>query len=563
MRFFNFFKNNRKKAEEVKPTETTPTKEKIWPYTFGRINEQEKVKKDNQAALNKMSQDIESYLEQIGFNRRGIINDSMGGDFSLKYDLISSSSLCNDILSYTALPPRLLNILSKNSLINLVISTMAREAARDLPDIEIYTLDEEKNLNYKDDLIKINERINHALRVNNISKLLYDVISDAKTYGVVTVLKVPVNEKMEASYWRSPFNLDSVRNRTDIEFKLITPDKMFPTFVSDDGVLPYNNLDPTEEPTYWNITFDNQEITVHKSHFIRVIEGRVSGDEALRYRHRGISLVETLAPICSNLEDAEKLRKHLMMLKGILVVKFSDDDLQRYDNYSCYPGGSSYNHPVNEIMSSFSSAVDGATVKHKMLPLFGDMTVENRDVSLADVSENIESLYRRLAALASLPVSIFGLTPPRGLNDTGAVEADGSRRAIESNQSSILYPVILEIAAIYAQIAIKDIKISGIYASDISYNINFKPANAPTEAEEAEIRSRIIDDLVKLHSSGLLSDADAIVSLQKAIPLTFDHLSPPEEQTLEQALEEAELSESEEMNKMLNRPRSNFDEEDR
>ncbi len=488
-----------------------------------------KQQKQQEELFKRIDLNIENYKNKI-LGIKSPINDGLKDIFrgSCSNNHIN---LCTSILENTALPPQVQRLLSQDRLISLILNTISNEASRDIPTIEVNFRLDENNKTFSNELANINKDLKSRLLDNNISSMLKDIVLTSKIYGVVNLLKKPKTVK-SAEYWKLPFNIDSVTDNS-VDFVFLSPEELSPALDFDSNDIFYKNKGLYDEIEYWRINnlFDEsgQELVVHKSHLIRVMESKVYREDLLRYQYRGQSLVDKLAPICANIQELEKVRSHLIKLKGILVVKFPLDLVNKSLKANCNsisPVSYPTNYRFENVINNFSKLMDTSTARSKMIAVMEGMDVSNVDVALTDVHSNIESYYRTLSALSSLPVSTLGLTPPRGLNDTGAVEADGSRRAIESNQKNILTPALLGIIEVMLQETITALNLNNkILIDDLSFTIFFKANNAPTELEEAEVASKWIQSTASALDSGIITAEEGRQALQKAIPAMFDHLS--------------------------------------
>lgn len=471
--------------------------------------------------IKKMRQKDNEYLESLyHFNDK--INDSIHG---LKGSNEISIDPCVADVYQNYKSYQELSILAQGPLMSMIVKTISNEAARELPNIDFVFVDERKNLLFEEELQLLRSKFEYKVNSANLPTMLKKYIKYSKIFGVVNILKKP-KKQLKKQYWKNPFNIDAVDS--DIEFVLLDTDRMRPFLGVIEGITLFNAVDDHQEPEYWQIPINEEMVIVHKTHLIRVVEEEVFGRDCIRRRYRGVSLVESLSPLTQSIREAEKMRLHCLHLQGILAVHFPTEMVQDQARVDCSglgEGESLHPYDVSRMLAGYFSIMDTSVAKAKMIPLLGDMSIENVNVSLSEVNANIESLYYRLAAQSTLPVSYFGLVPPRGLNDSGAVEADGSRRAIESNQNTILRPILHDILKIFLQETMNELGLNHQFlVQDFYISINFKPANATTAVDESTIIKNDADTVISLYQAGAISADSLREFLMKRHEGVFDHL---------------------------------------
>lgn len=440
------------------------------------------------------------------------ISDSIDG---LKGNATAMEGLlgCASVLEFTALPPSILRLMAQDPLVGLAIETLANQASRDLPTISVYSL---KNYSPdQKDYTYLNEFVYNKLVERRTLNLLREAVLQSKTYGVVNILRMP-NEKKDESYWAAPFNIESIGIDSEIFFEMIIPDNIYPYYDMDTTDIIY------EEPNYWKVRYKGEYLIVHKTHLIRVVETPQYGTEMVRYQYRGRSLVESIYPISKTIGNLEKKRSHLVLIKGVVAINIPDKTITSFNRMSC-SDGNQISRSFKSVVSRLSEMMNTTVARSNLIALPEGAELKNIDISLSDVNDNIDSYYRRLAALSSLPLSTLGLTPPRGINDSGAVEADGSRRAIETNQSIILRPILIDIVKIYAKQGLRFIKEINEPIDDLGFDIEFQANDAPTATEEADRAAKWVETISNLVDRKIITKQSALEILTTQITVAFDN----------------------------------------
>lgn len=441
----------------------------------------------------------------------------------LKSALRSSSRCSNRVFT----PSELRRYAVSNNFIALAIRTISNEAARDAPSVEISFVDETRKQENAQNLIDLMQEVDFKLNKNNILNQLKLYVRQSKVFGSVLILKLP-KYNTDAEYWKNPFNIESIETDNSMEFKLLDPEDFRPYFNEVQGTI-YSVNDIYDEPEYWQVTLRGRPLVVHKSHLIRLVEEPVSREELFRFNHSGVSLVSNLIPLANLIEDYEFCRYRLISLKSTCSVTFPRSMLEDMARANCYgssisSGATSVN--LADVVTQFATLQEATKSKYDVVGLVEGQVIENLNVSLTDVNANIDSCVAKFAAMASIPVSTLGLTPPRGLNDSGAVEADGSRRAVEANQNTILKPILNDIVKVYIQEAINKLGLRKTFLVDeLNIFIAFKPVNAVTALEAANIFSSNANAISRLYVDGILSHFEAKVALQKINKECFEQIS--------------------------------------
>lgn len=510
----------------LKPSKPAKHKQKEKPAILLNLTPTKTEQNKLKSLFKKDSERIEAY-KQLIINGKDAINDSY---LDIKEGVGNNSipECLNQVLknyySYN-----ILRLASADSLIALVLKTIANEASRTMPSVEIFFNDEKRNEESKDFLINLRQELDTRLADENILLKLKRYVKCSKIFGAVFILKYPMFETNK-NYWLRPFNLDTMTLNKSIDFKLIDPEDYSAYFGYVDDVAVHAADSIYSQPEYWQVNINGINRIIHKSHIIRVVEEPVTREELFRRKHCGLSLVAALLPLSNTLHRLEALRVHLMQLKGTVMLKFPNQLLEKAARAAplpfSYTGDTAPNEVVlSNLLNDYGDLMDTSRERNNLIGLIEGQELANMQVLLDGIKENIESYYSRFAALASVPVSVLGLTPPRGLNDSGAVEADGSRRAVEANQNTILRPIVKEMVKIYLQDAINKLGYRDkVLVDDLQITINFKPANAVTALDESTIIKNDVDAAKALMDAGALSRQDAVLYLQKRHPSLFDHI---------------------------------------
>lgn len=518
MKWLDKFKKSKKhQTKKVENQNTTIGLDVDPMQLIGDINQSIETtfladKKENTKDYKTVKKEIErlnAYIKQI--QPTTFISDTIGGLKDSPYT-VEGLYDCAGILEYTALPPSTLRIMAQDPLVALAVETLANQAARDLPTLSIYSL-----TNYspdQSDYTYLNEYVYNRLVESKISKVLRESVMQSKVYGAVNILKMPTVEKSE-EYWNYPFNIESIGKDTEINFELIIPENMTPYYRDD-----FDNI--YEEPTYWKIFYRGAFLIVHKTHLIRVIENPQYGAELVRYQYRGKSLVEAIYPVAKTARNLENKRSHLILIKGVVAINIPTATANQYSMANCGGKGNPFSVFATAV-AKISEMMNTTVARSNLIALPEGAELKNIDISLSDVNDNIDSYYRRLSALSSLPLSTLGLTPPRGINDSGAVEADGSRRAIETNQSIILRPILLEIVRIYAKQGMWFITDINESIDELGFDIEFQANDAPTAVEEVERAAKWVEIIGALVDRKIVTKQSALEILTTQVTVAFDN----------------------------------------
>lgn len=523
MRIPSFFRR-RKAVEDSAPLKEDNSKNEVVITLSDLIFNEE-----NKESRKKF---IEEEMNRTRAYRLAVFGSSAINDdaFGLKGPTLRGECV-SDQLRMPSYPPEVLRVASQHRLISLIVNTVANEASREMPAIELFFTDDDKNERFKDELTNVRQMMEFILNEENVLSKINSFVRASKIFGSVFILKRP-KDKPKPGYWAKPFNVENVMGYNDIVFKLMDPEDYTAYF----GKLPNNYIYGTDdvygEPEYWNLMIAGKMETVHKSHIIRVVEEPVSRDEIYRFRHGGLSLVGKLIPLSRTLDLLEDLRVHLIRLKGTTffkVPKYMFENVMRSkcQDMDIYGEEFSSNKvSLNEVIGPLTKMIVNSRNSFNVVGLVEGQEVDNFVISLDGLKENIDTYYHRFAALSSVAVSALGLTPPRGLNDSGAVEADGSRRAVEANQNIIVRPIMNDMIKVFVQQAINRLGYRNDFlAGGLQITTSFKAANAVTATERAENTKKYVEVADLCINSGIMNESEAVLFLQKVSDALFDHVS--------------------------------------
>lgn len=123
------------------------------------------------------------------------------------------------------------------------------------------------------------------------------------------------------------------------------------------------------------------------------------------------------------------------------------------------------------------------------------------------VPELVMSFLQVLSAASDIPATRFLGQAPGGLNATGESDLENYYGRLESQRTQDLLPKLLPVVQLVA--------ISTFGSLPPGLGVEFDPLWSLSEVEEADVRSKNIDNVVKLTDAGMLTPEEGLDELQK------------------------------------------------
>ena len=340
-------------------------------------------------------------------------------------------------------------ILTQNWLINKACLLPTIDAIR--PDYELsYVTTDEEEID-KDFLSKITDLSNDR-KGFNIKKICQIFAEKKRQFG--QVLAYPIIEGVDYSL---PFNIDVVTKDSYKGMTVVDP-VWYQAILDEDAIANPQSL-RYMKPTWFQMPDGTK---VHHSWCLFNTNGEVPDILKPTYRWGGYPIPQLIYKRAYAAEKTANEAPMLAQSKRLLVADI---------NVKSYLLNQRQGEEELRTLANFRDNF-GVMIKRR-----GD-SVQQIDTSLTDLDEVIMTQFQLAAAAAGMTATKLLETQPKGFNSTGDYEDDQYKMTCVSIQDTDYIPLL--------DFHYKLLSVSK-YGINRDYSINFKPIDAPTEKERAEI----------------------------------------------------------------------------
>ena len=271
-----------------------------------------------------------------------------------------------------------------------------------------------------------------------------------------------------------PFNPDGLKGKDYRGFKVIDPYWLCPQF--EQGATQ----DPTNErfmqPTWYRLP-DGRSI--HYSWFVKVDNAEVADILKPTYYYGGMPLTQMIYRRVWCAEKTANEAPQLAMSKRMLVVDANVQQLIKNKGY------------VYKLMQVITKCRTNWGVFFKS----PTSNIQQIDTSLTDFEECMFSQYQLVASIAQMPATKLLQTTPKGFNSTGEFEWKIYAQLLETVQNREYKPLIEKHIEI----------LTATQGKRRIMTVTFKPVDAPSEKDRADIESTKSNTRANYVQNGILT----------------------------------------------------------
>lgn len=319
------------------------------------------------------------------------------------------------------------------------------------------------------------EQIRKRDEFYHVNEHLIECARMGKVFGVRVVLFEV--DSPDPLYYEKPFNPDGVRPGSYKGISQIDPYWITPELDQDAAANPVSRH--FYEPTWWRCG----DKRYHRSHLFVYIPSPVSDILKPTYLFGGLSLSQQIYERVYAAERTANEAPMLSMTKRMLVVNL---DLSKVAAKA---------RSLVERIQTFVSQRDnsGVYVAGK------DDVVTQLDTNLADLDAVIMTQYQLVASIADVPATRLLGTSPKGFNSSGNGEDNNYRQHLEGLQNHCGKQIL---ARHYLLLSLSE------FGGQYLITPAFKPTDAPTAVELADIRNKDSQSALNYFNTGSVDGED-------------------------------------------------------
>lgn len=326
---------------------------------------------------------------------------------------------------------------------------------------------------------EVMEAIRNYDKAFKIKQNVREFIRHSRIFGIRIALFVVDSD--DPNYYSYPFNIDGVKPGSYRGISQIDPYWITPELSANSALRP-GDID-FYEPDFWRV--DGK--LIHKSHLIILTTGSVPDVLKPSYLYGGVSIPQRIyervyaAEMTANEAPQLAATKRLTVYKTDLEEAIGDDV------------------KFTERMSWWAQTRDNYGVKISG----SEDTIEQFDLSLADLDNTIMTQYQLIATIAEVPGTKLLGTQPRGFNSTGEFEESSYHESLETIQEDVT-PLINRHHALVVKSYIMPIYLTEQFRIDVAWN----PLDAMTATEQASVNLQKAELGAALIATGTIQNTD-------------------------------------------------------
>lgn len=334
------------------------------------------------------------------------------------------------------------------------------------------------------EILKELKKIDEEVRLNY---QMVNIIQFGRVFGIRVAVFIVDSE--DEDYYYEPFNIDGIKPGSYKGITQIDPYWMSPILDIQSSGAPMSTH--FYEPTWWNITGK----MVHRSHLVIYRTEEVADILKSSYVYGGIPIPQKMYTAVYQAEMISSELPYLIKTKRSRILKTDTDEMIANQQ------------DFNKRMSIANAIWDnsGTLVIDKI-----NEEMEQIDTQLTDCEDVCLLMYQLCASRCGVIFSRLFETTPKGWQSTGNYEENVYRDTLETMRHIALIPL----AKRHHQLAMKSI-IEPKFNTNIEIDVQFKPLDALSAKELAEINKLIADTDAVLNQSGAISGQDIRVRLAK------------------------------------------------
>lgn len=374
-------------------------------------------------------------------------------------------------------------IIAQNWAVNNACSIPAENAVQ--PGWKINFVDKSED---KDSSI-LAELYNRTVKTYKLAEICKLHAKKMKIFGVSYVLPC-----IDGIDYKAPYNADGINPNSFKGISVIEPYWITPMW--SEGSLNNPATPDFYEPEYYKV----RDLTIHKSHIIKVVNTEVPDILKPSYYFGGIPLTQM---IYERVYAAEKVANEapLMALTKRLNVIYTN---------------------LADILANPENAARNAQKLIKMRDNFGvlyqdsENRIEQHDTTLTDFDQLISKQYQLVAAVARMPAEKLFKSAIAGLNNSGDYTIKDYTQELQSLQERVYTPLINRI---------NEIVLRSDFGNKDGVSINFNPIDTPTERETAEVQKMKAETHSAYINAGILSTEEVREELKADETSGYNNLS--------------------------------------